>query len=169
MASNQTDTRGKVPPDARVDPAPTPTVGADSHLTLHYRISLADTGADVISTFGDRPATLTLGLGQMVEPLEQCLLGLHEGDEAAFDLPPERAFGARNPELLQRVARSLLDAHRDPSEPFVPGDLLEFPTPDGGRYAGVLKEIDERGALLDFNHPLAGQSIRFEVRILGVL
>jgi FKBP-type peptidyl-prolyl cis-trans isomerase SlpA len=145
------------------------TVVPQSHLTLHYRISLAETGADVISTFGDRPATLTLGLGQMVEPLEQCLLGLREGDAAVFDLSAEQAFGPRNPQLLQRVSRTLLDAHRDPAEPFVPGDLLEFPTPDGGRYAGVLKEIDDRGALLDFNHPLAGQSIRFEVRILGVL
>jgi FKBP-type peptidyl-prolyl cis-trans isomerase SlpA len=147
----------------------TAAVGPQSHLTLHYRISLADTGADVISTFGDRPATLTLGLGQMVEPLEQCLLGLREGDTAVFELPPARAFGARNPELLQRLSRTLLDAHRDPSDAFEPGDLLEFPAPGGGRYAGVVKELDDRGALLDFNHPLAGQSIRFEVRILGVL
>jgi FKBP-type peptidyl-prolyl cis-trans isomerase SlpA len=150
-------------------PVTGPAVGPDSHLTLHYRISLADSGADVISTFGDRPATLTLGLGQMVEPLERCLLGLGEGDEAVFELPPAQAFGPRNPDLLQRLSRTLLDAHRDPADPFEPGDLLEFPAPGGGRYAGVVKELDERGALLDFNHPLAGQSIRFQVRILGIL
>jgi FKBP-type peptidyl-prolyl cis-trans isomerase SlpA len=163
---NQTDGRARPAPDGG---AATPVVRAESHLTLHYRISLADSGADVISTFGGRPATLALGLGQLVESLERCLLGMAEGQCAVFDLPPERAFGPRNPALLQRLAHALLDAHRNAGGPVAPGDLLEFPTPGGGRYAGVVKQVDERGALLDFNHPLAGQPIRFEVRILGVL
>lgn len=145
------------------------TVKPGSHLTLHYRISLASSGADVISTFGDRPATLTLGLGQLAEPLERCLLGLAEGAQASFDLPQGEAFGMRNPDLVQRVSRALLDAHGEPGASYQPGDLLDFAAPDGGRYAGVVKEIDATGALLDFNHPLAGQPIRFEVRILGVL
>jgi len=146
-----------------------PTVRPDSHLTLHYRISLARTGDDVISTFGDRPATLTLGLGQLVEPLERCLLGLREGEAASFELAPEQAFGARNGALLQRVSRAMLEAHGEQGASYSPGDLLDFAAPDGGRYAGVVKEVDDAGALLDFNHPLAGQPIRFEVRILGVL
>jgi len=146
-----------------------PVVREDSHLTLHYRISLTSTGDDVISTFGDRPATLTLGLGQLVEPLERCLLGLREGDAATFELEPERAFGARSPELLQRVSRALLEQHGEKGASYRPGDLLDFAAPNGTRYAGVVKEVDEGGALLDFNHPLAGQPIRFEVRILGVL
>jgi FKBP-type peptidyl-prolyl cis-trans isomerase SlpA len=144
-------------------------IGPGSHVTLHYRISLEPVGADVISTFGDRPATLTLGLGQLAEPLEQCLLGLAEGQHAVFELPAQRAFGPRNPALLQRLSRAVIAAHSEPGADFAPGDLLEFPAPGGGRYAGVLKEIDARGALLDFNHPLAGQPVRFEVRILGVL
>jgi FKBP-type peptidyl-prolyl cis-trans isomerase SlpA len=146
-----------------------PRVRPDSHLTLHYRISLARTGDDVISTFSDRPATLTLGLGQLVEPLERCLLGLREGEAAHFDLAPEQAFGPRNPALLQRVSRAMLETHGERGAGYAPGDLLDFAAPDGGRYAGVVKEVDETGALLDFNHPLAGQPIRFEVRILGVL
>jgi FKBP-type peptidyl-prolyl cis-trans isomerase SlpA len=146
-----------------------PVVRADSHLTLHYRISLAASGEDVISTFGARPATLTLGLGQMAEPLERRLLGLAEGADVAFDLAAEEAFGARNPALLQRVSRALLAEHGEPGAAYAPGDLLDFAAPDGARYAGVVKEVDDGGALLDFNHPLAGQPIRFEVRILGVL
>lgn len=146
-----------------------PRVRPDSHLTLHYRISLARTGDDVISTFSDRPATLTLGLGQLVEPLERCLLGLREGEAARFELAPEQAFGPRNPALLQRVSRAMLETHGERGAAYAPGDLLDFAAPDGGRYAGVVKEVDESGALLDFNHPLAGQPIRFEVRILGVL
>jgi len=146
-----------------------PEVRADSHLTLHYRISLTGSGADVISTFGARPATLTLGLGQLAEPLERRLLGLREGDTARFDLPAEEAFGPRNPALLQRVSRSLLEQHGETGATYAPGDLLDFAAPDGGRYAGVVKAVDDGGAVLDFNHPLAGQPIRFEVCILGVL
>ena len=75
----------------------TPVVAHGAHLTLHYRISLSGAGADVISTFGDRPATLTLGHGQLAEPLERCLLGLNEGASASFDLEADAAFGPRNP------------------------------------------------------------------------
>jgi FKBP-type peptidyl-prolyl cis-trans isomerase SlpA len=146
-----------------------PRVRPDSHLTLHYRISLARTGDDVISTFSERPATLTLGLGQLVEPLERCLVGLREGESASFELAPEQAFGPRNPALLQRITRALLERHGEAGAQYAPGDLLDFAAPGGGRYAGVVKEVDEGSALLDFNHPLAGQPIRFEVRILGVL
>jgi FKBP-type peptidyl-prolyl cis-trans isomerase SlpA len=63
----------------------------------------------------------------------------------------------------------MLQSHGELGASYQPGDLLDFAAPDGSRYAGVLKEIDATGALLDFNHPLAGQAIRFEVHILGVL
>jgi FKBP-type peptidyl-prolyl cis-trans isomerase SlpA len=146
-----------------------PTVLPDSHLTLHYRVSLAHSGEDVVSTFGGNPATLQLGMGQMAEPLERCLMGLHEGASAEFELDPERAFGVRSPDLVQKVSRSMLARHGDPDADYLPGDLVDFPAPDGGRFAGVLKEINAQWALFDFNHPLAGQRIRLQVEILGIL
>lgn len=145
------------------------TVASDSHLTLHYRISLADSGEDVISTFGNRPATLQVGLGQLAEPLERCLIGMAEGARARFDLAPVQAFGEHNPALVQRLDRAVLPAGGQRGGAYEPGDVVEFCGPDGARFAGVLREIDEREALFDFNHPLAGQAIRFEVEILGIL
>lgn len=146
-----------------------PIVRTDSYLTLHYRVSLADGGEDVVSTFGGNPATLQLGAGHMAEPLERCLLGLAQGSRAMFDLEPDAAFGDRNPELVQRMDRSVLDNNGQSAADYQPGDVVEFPAPAGGRFAGVLKELDERSALFDFNHPLAGRRIRLEVEILGVL
>ena len=70
-----------------------------------------------------------------------------------------------------RVSNALLerDSLPDDAGTYQPGDLVEFPAPDGSRFAGVLKEQDETGALFDFNHPLAGKAVRFEVKLLGVL
>ena len=82
--------------------APLPTVQPGSFLTLHYR--LAGPAGDVINTFNDKPATLSLGTGELSPAMEQRLLGLAEGTRTVFDVPAGEAFGQRNPELLQRIA-----------------------------------------------------------------
>ncbi|KAB0639667.1 FKBP-type peptidyl-prolyl cis-trans isomerase [Burkholderia latens] len=139
-----------------------------SHVTLHYRLALAD-GADIVNTFSDKPATLLLGAGQLAPSLEQILLGLRVGDHSTFQLTPEQGFGPRNPDMLQRVTLSTLRENGMVGDDFTPGELIEFNAPDGGRYAGVLKEVGETSALFDFNHPLAGQALTFEVKIIGIL
>lgn len=146
-----------------------PTVQPGSFLTLHYR--LAGPQGDIINTFGDKPATLSLGSGELTPALEQRLLGLEEGTHSTLDIPPGEAFGEHNPELRQWVARKLLNELGDPMEKYAAGDVVQFPTPDGlGSYAGTVLDIGDDGAVLfDFNHPLAGQSVTFEVQLIGVL
>ena len=143
-------------------------VTEDTHLTLHYRLA-SESGEDIVSTFVGNPATLQLGTGQLAPFLEVCLLGLEEGTHKTFALAPEQAFGPRNPELLRRLSRDTLDRNSGPGEAYVIGDLVEFAAPGGGQFAGVLREIDEETALFDFNHPLAGQPVQFEVKIIGIL
>ncbi|MDP5007456.1 MAG: peptidylprolyl isomerase, partial [Glaciimonas sp.] len=86
-----------------------------------------------------------------------------------FELSPEQAFGPRNPELLQRVSLSMLKQNSQLGDEYRIGDVVEFAAPSGGQFAGVLREIDAEGALFDFNHPMAGQQIQFEVKIIGIL
>ena len=147
---------------------PQPVVTSSTFLTLHYRLSTVG-GQDIVSTFGENPATLQVGSGQLAPFLESCLIGLHEGAHQSFDLTSEESFGPRNPDLLQRVSLSTLQEISDPDHTYEVGDLVDFAAPGGGQFAGVLLEMGEQDALFDFNHPLAGQAVKFEVRIIGVL
>jgi FKBP-type peptidyl-prolyl cis-trans isomerase SlpA len=141
-----------------------------SHVTLHYRLAVLAEGVEreLISTLSLRPATLAIGAGQLAPALERRLIGLSEGAEASFDLAPDEAYGRREPQRVQAIGRAAFDAgagaQRDPQ----PGDPVELG--DGGeRLCGVLRAIDDTHALVDFNHPLAGQALRFSVRVIGVL
>lgn len=140
------------------------SVRADSYLTLHYRISTLD-DEEFLSTFEMSPATLQMGGGQLAETLENCLLGLTAGERFVFQLEPGEAFGEHNPRLVERIARSALPADMELKE----NSVVEFGAPSGATFAGFLRELSDDNALFDFNHPLAGQPIRFEVEIIGIL
>lgn len=144
-------------------------VQENSFLTLHYRLAGPD-GSDVVNTFADKPATLSLGTGQLAPAIEARLMGLPEGAHESFDLPAGAAFGPRNPDMLQRVKLVLLHEMGDPDARYAVGDVVQFPTPNGqATYAGVVREAGDDWLLFDFNHPLAGQPVRFEVKLLGVM
>ena len=146
----------------------THVVQADSFLTLHYR--LAGPQGDVIDTFLEQPATLSLGDGQLSPAIEEKLIGLPEGTHATFELPAGAAFGERNPQMLQWLKSSVLKEMGDPNEQYAVGEVVQFPTPDAqGQFAGTVAELGEEAILFDFNHPLSGQPVTFEVQIIGVL
>ena len=185
VAQNAVDSQSDLPSTLQSDPqpdsqsklqSPPPSdsqsepqgIKLGSHVTLHFRVTLGD-GQVVLDTFSERPATLQVGEGQLSPALERCLIALEEGDERSYDLGPDDGFGPRNPELIQRISRSLLNEHSDPSEPLEAGDIVEFPAPDGARFAGIFKGWENEAALFDFNHPLAGQPVKFDVKIIGLL
>ena len=153
-------------------PSSHPSVQPGSFLTLHYR--LGGPSGDIINTFNDKPATLSLGTGELSPAVEQCLIGMLEGERSVFDLPAGAAFGERKADMQQWVARKLLDRMGDPAETYRVGDVVQFPTPDGqSRYAGAVVRVGDAersdAVLFDFNHPLAGQPVAFEVHVIGVL
>ncbi len=152
----------------------TPRIAPGAFLTLHYR--LAGPAGDIINTFADKPATLTLGSGELSPAMEQRLIGLEEGARATFEIPAGEAFGDRNADMVQWVARKLLAELGDPDEQYNVGDVVQFPTPDGlGSYAGAVRQVrpgpdgQAEAVQFDFNHPLAGQPVTFEVHVIGVL
>jgi FKBP-type peptidyl-prolyl cis-trans isomerase SlpA len=96
---------------------------------------------------------------------------MEEGTRTTFELPAGAAFGERNPDMQQWLARKVLTQMGDPLESYNVGDVVQFPTPDGqGQFAGVVLQLQgDEAVLFDFNHPLAGQPVAFEVQLIGVL
>jgi FKBP-type peptidyl-prolyl cis-trans isomerase SlpA len=144
------------------------SVENNSFLTLHYRLSFLN-GADIANTFTDKPATVLVGGGQFSPGLEKVLIGMVNGEHKTVRLNPEDGFGQRNLDLIQRVSLPTLQQNSDPDKAFTIGDMFEFDAPDGSKYAGVLQSIDDTGAWFDFNHPLAGRDMEFEVKIIAIM
>ncbi|MCM2308202.1 MAG: FKBP-type peptidyl-prolyl cis-trans isomerase [Sulfuritalea sp.] len=142
----------------------TETVRAGNLITLHYRVATGD-DTELVSTFDSTPATLQLGSGELAPPLEHCLIGIPVGERHVFLLEPDQAFGPHNPQLTQRMARSALPPNASPEL----HGLIEFAAPNGDKFTGIVRELDDAAVLVDFNHPLAGKPVRFEVEIIGIL
>ena len=140
------------------------TVQPDSYIALHYRVANGD-DVELVSTFGGGPATMLLGTGELAPPLEQCLIGITPGERHVFLLEPGQAFGAHNPSLVQRIGIGDLPPNITPEL----HGMIEFASPAGDKFTGVVRELNSETLLVDFNHPLAGKSIRFEVEVLGIM
>ena len=140
------------------------TIYPNSYITLHYRVSLAG-GQEIISTFDTNPATIQLGAGQLSANLENCLVGLKEGDKKQFDLSADDAYGIHTPILVQTINKAALP--RDIK--LIVGEPLHLVSEIGIPYAGILECIDDHSITVNFNHPLAGKKIIFDVEIIGVL
>jgi FKBP-type peptidyl-prolyl cis-trans isomerase SlpA len=75
----------------------------------------------------------------------------------------------RNPDLVKQISLQTLRENSSAEEDYQAGDMIEFNAPNGAKYSGTLLAIDEQTATFDFNHPLAGKTIQFEVEIIGIL
>ncbi|WP_432696819.1 FKBP-type peptidyl-prolyl cis-trans isomerase [Marinobacterium sp. YM272] len=137
------------------------TIGPDKQVTLHFAIKLQD-GQIIDSNFDADPATFTFGDGNIPEGFEQALLGLKAGDEAELTIAPERGFGQHNASNIQVMKRSdFKDMDLEP------GLVVSFQEP-GGEIPGVIVEFNDERVSVDFNHPLAGKTLLFSVKILTV-
>lgn len=144
--------------------APDASAAAGRLVTLRYRISLDD-GTEVLSTFGGNPATLALGRGELAPALEDCIARAVPGERSTFRLAPGTAFGARREDLVQTLPRDAFAADLV----LGPGEAVEFSAPGGERHVGMVQAVDATGVRVDFNHPLAGRGVHFEVELIGVL
>ncbi|MBZ0105335.1 MAG: FKBP-type peptidyl-prolyl cis-trans isomerase [Sulfuricella denitrificans] len=133
-------------------------------IALHYRL-FSDDGVEAINTFDDEePVILTLGNGEIEPNMESCLIDLEVGRRYTFKLEAEQAFGLHNPEMVMELP---LDAFAD--DEFEVGSLIEFTLPEGDTLPGQIIAKTSTHATVDFNHPLSGCLVNFEVMIIEIL
>ncbi len=137
-------------------------VSADKVVTILYTVTDQD-GALVESSDEDRPLAYVHGAGSVIPGLESALEGKSAGDHVQVSVPPEQAFGERQEGLLQTISRDDLD---DP-DAVRPGMRLKAVDEDGSVVVTVV-DVDEQGVTVDANHPLAGATLAFDVRIVDV-
>lgn len=137
-------------------------IGPDMEVTLHFAIKL-DNGDVVDSTFEKQPATFKVGDGNLLPGFESVLFGLRAGDKRVLAIEPEQGFGQPNPQNVQVMPRGQFK-EMELSE----GLLIIFNDAANAELPGVVKIIDDSHVTIDFNHPLAGKPLSFEVEILSV-
>lgn len=131
-------------------------------VAIEYTVYLED-GSKVDSNVGDEPLTYRQGEREILPKLEDELLGLTEGDTRSVTLAPADAYGEIQEEGFQAVDASLV-----PENAREVGAVLQAVDDSGNRRQVRVAEISEDVVVLDLNHPLAGQTLTFEVRILNV-
>lgn len=137
-------------------------IGEGARVTLHFAIKL-ENGEVVDSTFDKQPATFTVGDGNLLPGFELALFGLKSGDQRSLPIAPEQGFGQANPQNVQTIPRSQF-AEMELSD----GLLVIFNDAANAELPGVVKEFDEVRVIIDFNHPLAGKNLTFDVEIIEV-
>ena len=140
-------------------------INEKSEVLMHFSIKLADGSAVDSTKVNNKPAKFVMGDGSLTPGFEACLLGLTEGTSESFTLGPEAAFGLPNPDNFHYIELSKFTA----DVPAEIGTIISFTQPDGSDIPGIIREIVADSVTVDFNHPLAGQTVTFEVDVLEVL
>ena len=137
------------------------TIG--SKVSMHFALRLAD-GTVADSSVDNEPVSFVVGDGSLDKGLELALIGLGAGDRQTLTLMPGQAFGAREDAALQWLERDQFP----PDMALQEGQIIGFAGQAGEDVAGAVIEMQDQRVRVDFNHPLAGREIEFEVEILSV-
>ena len=129
---------------------------------LHFALFL-ETGEEIDTTRRSDPAMFTVGDGNLLPGFEAAILGMRAGDDAQIMIEAEDAFGLHREENVQVLRRDRFGDDMALEE----GLMVSFSGP-GGELPGVVREIMEEHVEVDFNHPLAGRRILFDVSIIDV-
>ena len=140
-------------------------IGASSTVIFHFDIKLADGSAAESTRVHNKPAKSQMGDGSLSPAFEAQLMGLNAGDSKTFTLEPQDAFGMPNPDNIYYVDRSRFSLEA----PAQVGMIIGFAMPDGSELPGLVRDVVGDSVTIDFNHPLAGQTLTFNVEIVQVI
>ena len=138
-------------------------IDLNSLVLMHYSLAMTN-GTVIESSFDDEPLQVTMGSGQLTEGMELALVGLEEGAEQTLTLTSEQCFGERDEENIHDMPLSDFTDELQPET----GLTFNFGTEDGLEILGTIRSVKDETVEVDFNHPLAGHSLVFSVKILGI-
>ncbi|MCW9024117.1 MAG: FKBP-type peptidyl-prolyl cis-trans isomerase [Gammaproteobacteria bacterium] len=139
------------------------TIGPDSEVTMHFTLSL-NNGTIIETTRGHDPVCFSMGDGSVIEGLEQAMYGLKSGEQQCLSLEPRDAFGFPEQENIHEMPRSEFSDDID----LQVDNIVNFSIPSGEEIPGRIQEVLDDKVIVDFNHPLAGHNVIFEVEILEI-
>lgn len=116
-------------------------------------------------TLPGQPMIYIQGEGHLIQGLEKAMEGLKEGDKKEITVKPEEGYGVPKKEKILRVPKSQIPKEADVRE----GQRVPGTAPDGEMHMGVVTKVDDESITVDFNHELAGKTLRFEVEIIKVV
>lgn len=130
---------------------------------MHYNAKIGDR---VIDTSRNKsPIEFKVGEGQILQGLDEAVVGLKTGDKKTVVVPPEKAYGQRKEGLTQKIRR---DKSREPPKGIEEGSVIQYKTEQGKNRYGTITKVEEDNITVDLNHPLAGQTINFDLEIVDV-
>jgi FKBP-type peptidyl-prolyl cis-trans isomerase SlpA len=134
-------------------------VSEGTRVYVNFSVSLDD-GSEVDSNFGGEPVAFVVGDGSLLPGFERLLFGMSAGQRRIFTVTPEEGFGQPNDDNVHYLPRSQ----------FADGDLeigliYSFADASGGELPGLIVAFDDEEVTIDFNHPLAGRNILFDVLV----
>ncbi|MDD3609615.1 MAG: FKBP-type peptidyl-prolyl cis-trans isomerase [Halothiobacillaceae bacterium] len=138
-------------------------IDRDSRVTLHYELRLTD-GLLADATPEGEPLHFQMGDGTLMPLLEDCLIGLPEGEATRILLPPDEGFGHRSTDNIHVMPREDFPEDFRPE----PGQVIDFSTPTGESVPGIVLAVESDEVTVDFNHPLSGHVVQFIVKVLKV-
>jgi peptidylprolyl isomerase len=127
---------------------------------VNYRGTLQN-GEEFDSSYGREPLQFTLGEGQVIPGFEQAIENMDVGDKKTITIQPEDAYGEHHDEAVQSVPRSIF-GDEEPN----PGEVVQLVAPDGTEVMASVLEVGDEEVHLDFNHPLAGEPLTFELELV---
>jgi len=137
------------------------TIAKNTVVGIHYRLTVSD-GTEVDTTEGRGPLEYLHGHANIIPGLEKALEGARVGEVFDIEFAPEEAYGERDPQREIEVTRQQLGF--DPEV----GTVVQAQLPDGREHHLLIAKVDGDTVTLDGNHPLAGESLRFEVSVVAL-
>jgi len=135
-----------------------------SKVKVHYTGTLKADGSQFDSSEGREPLAFTMGEGMVIAGFEKAVLGKPVGDTVTVEIPPSEGYGEPNEQLVFQVRREQLPTNVEVEE----GIMLEIRTEDGSPAYVRVTDFDEKLVTLDGNHPLAGETLIFDIEVVEV-